>query len=85
MLSVLARATVGVATDTDRAKWSPGEPSAMAEHHEAEEPDVRPDLPKAVRRTAPQSEYEMRQVTTGLAVFVVGMVSTFGLALGLTL
>lgn len=54
----------------------------MAEdHEEEEEPDVQPDLPKNVRTTAPQSDYTTRQVGIGLAVLVVGLVLTFGLAL----
>ena len=55
----------------------------MADHHEVEDPDVQPTLPKAERTTAPQSEYTMGQVGTGLAVLVVGLVLTFGLALAL--
>lgn len=53
----------------------------MAEDHEVDEPDVQPDLPERVRRTAPQSEYTMGDVGTGLAVLAVGLVLTFGLAL----
>jgi hypothetical protein len=53
----------------------------MAEDHDAEEPDVQPELPERVRRTAPQSEYELRDVWTGLAVLAVALLLTFGLAL----
>ena len=55
----------------------------MADHHEVEEPDVQPDLPETERTTAPQSEYTTGQVATGVAVLVVGLVLTFGLALAI--
>ncbi len=38
-----------------------------------------------VRTTAPQQDFDTRQVGIGLAVLVVGLVLTFGIALGLTL
>jgi len=53
----------------------------MAEHHEVEEPDVQPALPRTERSTAPQSEFTMRQVGTGIVVLAVGLVLTFGVAL----
>ncbi|PSP91878.1 hypothetical protein BRC78_03800 [Halobacteriales archaeon QH_8_68_33] len=44
------------------------------------------DLPERappLRSTAPQSDYTMRDVGVGFAVLAVGLVLTFGLALGL--
>lgn len=35
------------------------------------------------RTTAPQQDYSMSKVTTGLAVMVVGLILTFGLAFAL--
>lgn len=35
------------------------------------------------RTTAPQQDYNMSDVTTGLAVMVVGLILTFGLAFAL--
>jgi hypothetical protein len=55
----------------------------MTEHHETEEPDVRPRLPSGERITAPQSEYTLRDVGSGFAVLAVGLVLTFGVALAL--
>lgn len=55
----------------------------MAEHHDVEEPDVQPEYPKAERYTAPQSAYTMGHVVIGIAVLVVGLLLTFGLALAL--
>ena len=40
-----------------------------------------PDDPLWDRETAPQSSYTMRQVGTGLLVFVIGVAITFGIAL----
>lgn len=36
------------------------------------------------RTTAPQSRYGMREVWTGVAVLVIGLLLTFGLAIALT-
>lgn len=54
----------------------------MTEHHE-EEPDVEPAIPAGERSTAPQSEFTMRDVGTGIVVLAVGLVLTFGLALAI--
>ena len=53
----------------------------MADHHDVEDPDVMPELPHSERETAPQSDYTMGQVGTGLAVLVVGLALTYGLGL----
>ncbi|MEF8852130.1 MAG: hypothetical protein V5A44_13450 [Haloarculaceae archaeon] len=63
----------------------------MADEHDhgADRPEYDPtdrDLPEReppLRSTAPQSDYTMRDVGVGFAVFAVGLVLTFGLALGL--
>lgn len=55
----------------------------MADDHAEEEPDVAPEIPDGERSTAPQSEYDTQQVLRGLAVLVVGLVLTFGVALAL--
>lgn len=53
------------------------------EHHVDEPADVGPDLPRADRSTAPQSAYTTGEVGRGLAVLVVGLLLTYGLALAL--
>lgn len=58
-------------------------------HGHEERPDYDPaskELPERappLRSTAPQSDYTMRDVGVGAAVFAVGLVLTFGLALAL--
>lgn len=69
--------------NTDRAKCAVGEPASMTEHHEVEEPEVQPAIPSGERTTAPQSDYTLGDVGTGVAVLVVGLVLTVGLALAL--
>jgi hypothetical protein len=58
-------------------------------HGHEDRPDYDPankDLPAGappLRRTAPQSDYTMRDVGVGFAVLAVGLVLTFGLSLAL--
>lgn len=57
--------------------------------HGSERPDYDPEnveLPERappLRSTAPQSDYTMGQVLTGLVVMLVGLVVVFGLPLAL--
>jgi len=46
---------------------------------------VEPELPREERTTAPQSEYGLRDVGVGVAVLLVGLAATFGLALAVGL
>lgn len=57
----------------------------MADHHEAEDPDVQPTIPSGDRSTAPQSEYALRDVGVGVGVLAVGLALTFGPALAIGL
>lgn len=58
------------------------------DHGHADRPEYDPtnkELPSReppLRSTAPQSEYTTRDVGVGFAVLAVGLVLTFGLALG---
>jgi len=59
------------------------------DHHEEERPDYDPEhveLPAGeppLRSTAPQSDFTMSQVGTGVVVSLVGLALTFGIALAL--
>lgn len=59
------------------------------EHGDDERPDYDPTDPQLpsreppLRSTAPQSDYVVGQVWKGVAVLVVGLALTFGLALAL--
>ncbi|MBV0901873.1 DUF7550 family protein [Haloarcula salina] len=59
------------------------------DHHEEERPDYDPEhveLPAKeppLRSTAPQSDFTMSQVGTGIVVTLVGLALTFGIALAL--
>jgi hypothetical protein len=59
------------------------------DHHEEDRPDYDPEhveLPAReppLRSTAPQSDFTMSHVSTGLGVLLVGLVLTFGIALAL--
>lgn len=52
------------------------------EHH-ADHEHAHPERQELQRVTAPMQTYSMSQVGMGLAVLVVGLVLTFGLAFGL--
>ncbi len=57
------------------------------DHHHEERPDYDPTAPSPpdreppLRSTAPQSEYTMGQVGTGLVITLIGLGIVFGLPL----
>jgi len=59
----------------------------MSDDHETERPEYDPTDPAPpsreppLRSTAPQGEYTIEQVGTGMAIAAVGLLATFGLAL----
>ncbi|WP_425601455.1 DUF7550 family protein [Halolamina litorea] len=59
---------------SDRPKYDPAGADAMDDHDHGDD---------AGRVTAPMQEFTTGQVGVGLAVLLVGLVLTFGLALGL--
>jgi hypothetical protein len=59
--------------------------SDHADDHDGDDHHDHPEPEGPVRTTAPQQAFTSSQVGIGFAVLAVGLVLTFGLALGLTL
>lgn len=59
------------------------DPATEGPEHHADHEHAHPERQKLHRVTAPMQEYTASQVGIGVAVLLVGLVLTFGLAFGL--